>query len=235
MRSFAVRSSLVFHDPLEVGRTLCLYPDLMSDLFGDNSFRQWLIECDRALAEEAIQAFSSVSDEQFGLFKASYVLAPEHPLIFMGSTYASTADFGLKILKGAPDIDPAALRFFDSGALVWYLERKRFDVRDQSRFAAVMRVYRERASDVYTALFRIGYILSKSTSIFFEGKEYRTIQDFFLRASEDDEVLSRVDMITAPFSIAYHLENGLADQLRQAQSRARTAEREEEILVRLRK
>ena len=217
-RPFNITPGMSLDSPLTAGKLMCRYPDVMLELFGDNSFRQWLSESDPELAAQAIQAFSKEEDEQLGLFKASYVLAPAHPLTFMGEEFPKLSDLGYKILNDAPRLFDPAFRLFDSSALVWYLKMQRANERNPELFNAVQKLFDQRKSHLEVSYFLLGYLLTKETRFFFDGKVYQDILEFFAQNSSNTELMSSFDFITAPYSIAYHVATGQSQSLGKARS-----------------
>lgn len=220
MRPFQITTELSVTSTIQVAELICRYPEIMCELFSDNSFRQWLTGLDAELGESAIQVFSREDDPQLGLFKASYILAPGHPLIFMGEEYRDLKDLGAKILLSAPVPPQAPLWFLTSGALMHYVEIIRLSERQPGLYAQIKALTALAATEPQIVLFRLGYLLSGDTRFHFQGAAYPTITDFFLARGGDNQLMSSFDFLTAPYSIAYHQAVGSGRNLTRAQALA---------------
>lgn len=222
MSLYRINPRLAYDSISSLGKTLCLYPELMAQVFKDSGFRLWLRSEGKAQGEAAIKAFVGEKDPQVGLFKASYALAPVHGLVFWKRAYASLEAVGQTILDAAPAIDESAYRLFVSGVLPWYVQTQVPARANTAKAKAMAELVNSRAIDPAVRYFRLGHLLANDCRFHFQGRVYPDIVAFFQSAGGDPKILSSYDFLTMPSVAAYHLANGKEKELAFARALGQT-------------
>lgn len=181
---------------------------LDSDYFADELHREPLLSFIQSRDEkkyEKIQKLSllSIPDDIF-VFKASYILNPFMSLRFKGFCFEDYQQLGETMLSFSPTPSPVLTLLVRYGLLSEHMKMTYYEHDHPEDYAKMLSLEKLSETDLPYSYFMIGYFLSKRTTIYYKGLEYKDIFNltYFLCKQEEDlealgESLSKSPLLRA--------------------------------------
>ena len=217
-RTFRINDRLSYSSLEQVGDEMCLYPDLFIDQFNDSSFTNWLYEMDIEKGKRAVSIFLDNKDKEIALFEISFLLNPGHLLALGGIRLNDSNELGLTILNNAPRPIVELQSLLSKGLLLRFLEIRGLDKNRPTFYSSIKRITDEYNSHPIESWFDLGYLLSEKKSFFFEGKEYKTLKEFFTINGGDERIMTSYDFLTMPYINSYAKVSNFSDGLMRLKS-----------------
>lgn len=104
------------------------------------------------------------------------------------------------------------------GLLLRFLEIKGLDKNRPTFYSSIKRITDEYNSHPIESWFDLGYLLSKKKLFFFEGKEYKTLKEFFTINGGDERIMTSYDFLTMPYINSYAKVSNFSDGLMRLKS-----------------
>lgn len=137
--------------------------------------------------------------EDVMIFRIGEILNPFMSFSFHQKKYESFEQLGKAMLSFSPNPDPVLLSIIRYELISEYMRVTLFDVKNKKEYDEVAKIEKESRQDLIYSYYCMGYFLSKSTSIIYDGVLYKDIYNltYYLAKKEKD-----LDVLGSYFSFS---------------------------------
>ncbi len=167
-----------YDDFLSMGKDVYLYPGRFYKFFASKIFLRALYEDKERYHKYAELMKENPSPDVF-LFKMSYILNPYMSLRYHKFIFASYKEVGQAILSYGPTIDVYLKDLLICGLLKDYMVSQGDDKKQEGAFQTVCLCQKEADEDVETAYWKLGFLLSGTKELIYEGVKFTSPSEFF--------------------------------------------------------
>lgn len=139
------------------------------------SFQEYLSKEDHAKRDALSRLLLLSYPVDILVFKAGEILNPYRSIRIHGRLFESYTDLGECRLSTAPNNDAILTELVHHSCISEHRRKSGYSEKDPSLYKQVIEKEKQGNIDFQYAYFSIGYLLSKETAFFFEGKKYKNL------------------------------------------------------------
>ncbi len=124
------------------------------------------------------------------IFRIREVLNPYLPFAFNGKTFDDLKSLGETLLSYSPTPDPTYLSILRYELIGEYMKSTLYNESNRKEYEEILRIEKISREDLPYAYYLMGYHLSQSQSIIYEGVRYENIYNFVYYLAKKEKNLS---------------------------------------------
>ncbi len=233
MEKLAISDKIFYTDFLTMGKDVYLYPGRFMKLFASKDFLKALFE-DKARYSQYLDLKKENPIPDVFLFKMSYILNPYMSLRYHKFIFSSYQELGKTIISYGPVVDVYLKDLLIYHLLSAFMVRMKDDFFQEKIYKDVLHCEEEALDDPNLAYWDLGFCLSGTNKLVYEGKTYDDPTVFF----NDKLVMSALVSFSSTFLtdrlvLAWLKRNGLESKVQAFLDLSSVSDEKEETALKL--
>lgn len=182
--------NFIYDDFYQLAKDSYKYPNVFNKFYNSNKFLLLLKEFDNSKYEKVIKLKEQDLLADVYTFLVSNILNPYMELSYQHFKFSSYEEIGKTILSYAPKIDVYLKDLLIYHLLSIYMENCKENITHNKIYLLVKEEEKQAINNPNIAYWTLGFKLSKTTSLFYQGKKFDDPYDFFKYISAVSDLIN---------------------------------------------